>query len=230
MRGWEKRETHHWFDHSEISQIVEKNICCSVILSGLIQLKSTPRTEYIVLPYNTRASTLWTPFDGGILSCQKWIIQDNAYATSNKSFSIQKLTPQAEGRWTVIKMITVEKAQRTKGLLKSIFYRWYDQWTLSKSVKVQHFSKWGKFNSAQIKAVDGRSSPRLKTPHSTWRLSMMPRKLWWTILWYFAFFAINCTINTRHFVPSWNLIKTQKHPTARHRVAGCCYWRTLISE
>ena len=31
----------------------------------------------------------------------------------------------------------------------------------------------------------------------------------------FRFFAINCTINTRHFVPSWNLIKTQKRPTAR---------------
>lgn len=49
------------FDQSEISQIVEKNIWCNVILSGLIQLKSTPQTEYIVLPYNTRASTLWTP-------------------------------------------------------------------------------------------------------------------------------------------------------------------------
>ena len=61
------------FDQSEISQIVEKNICCSVILSGLIQLKSIPRTEYIVLPYNTRASTLWTPFRGWILSCQKGV-------------------------------------------------------------------------------------------------------------------------------------------------------------
>lgn len=49
------------FDQSEISQIVEKNICCSVILSRLIQLKSIPQTEYIVLPYNTRASTPWTP-------------------------------------------------------------------------------------------------------------------------------------------------------------------------
>mgnify|MGYP007127097884 CR=1 FL=1 len=63
----------HWFDHSEISQIIEKNICCGVILSGLIQLKSIPRTEYIVLPYNTRASTLWTPFRGWILSCQKGV-------------------------------------------------------------------------------------------------------------------------------------------------------------
>lgn len=59
------------FDQSEISQIIEKNICCGVILSGLIQLKSIPRTEYIVLPYNTRASTLWILFDDGILSCQK---------------------------------------------------------------------------------------------------------------------------------------------------------------
>lgn len=42
------------FDLSEKSQIVEKNICCSVILSGLIQLKSIPQTEYIVLTYNIR--------------------------------------------------------------------------------------------------------------------------------------------------------------------------------
>ena len=104
---------------------------------GLIQLKSIPRTEYIVLPYNIRMPALWTPFRGWILSCQKWTIQDNAYTTSNKSFSIQKLTPQAENRWTVIKMIMVGKAQRTKWLPKSIFYRWYDQWILSKSVKVQ---------------------------------------------------------------------------------------------
>lgn len=37
----------------------------------LIPLKSIPRTEYIVLPYNTRASTLWILFDDGILSCPK---------------------------------------------------------------------------------------------------------------------------------------------------------------
>ena len=43
----------------------------AVVLFGLIQLKSIPRTEYIVLPYNTRASTLWTPFDGWILGCQR---------------------------------------------------------------------------------------------------------------------------------------------------------------
>lgn len=49
------------FDQSEISQIVEKNIYCSVILSGLIQLKSISRTEYIVLSYNIRMPTLWTP-------------------------------------------------------------------------------------------------------------------------------------------------------------------------
>lgn len=54
--------------------------------------------EYIVLPYNTRAPTLWTPFDGGNLGCQKWTIQDNAYTTSNKLFGIQKLTPQVECR------------------------------------------------------------------------------------------------------------------------------------
>ena len=59
------------FDQSEISQIVEKNICCSVILSGLIQLKSIPQSKYIVLLHNVRLSTLWTPFRGGILSCPK---------------------------------------------------------------------------------------------------------------------------------------------------------------
>ena len=152
MRGWEKRETHHWFDHSEISQIVEKNVCCGVILSGLIQLKSIPRTEYIVLPYNTRAPTLWTPFDGGNLGCQKWTIQDNAYTTSNKLFGIQKLTPQIEGRWTVIKMITGGKTQWSKRLTRSIFYRWYDQWTLVKLVKDKQSSKWGKFNRAQMRS------------------------------------------------------------------------------
>lgn len=209
MRGWEKRETHHWFDHSEISQIVEKNVCCGVILSGLMPLKSISQTECIVLPYNIRMPALWTSFDDWILSCPKWAIQDNAYTTSNKSFSIQKLTPQAENRWTVIKMITVGKAQRTKWLPKSIFYRWYDQWTLSKSVKVQHSSKWGKFNSAQIKAVDGRSSPRLKTSHSRWRLSMMPRKLWRTILRYFAFLRLT--------VPSTPVILTVVETESRHK-------------
>ena len=33
-----------------------------VTLSGMIPLKSIPQMEYIALPYNTRASTLWTPF------------------------------------------------------------------------------------------------------------------------------------------------------------------------
>ena len=129
----------------------------------MIPLKSISQEEYIVLPYNTRASTLWTPFDGEILGCQKRTIQSNAYTTSNKSFGVQKLTPpRIEGRWTVIKMITVGKAQRTKWLSRYLFYRWYDQWTLSKSVKVQQSSKWGQFNSAQIKVVDGRSSPRFE--------------------------------------------------------------------
>ena len=36
-------------------------------------IKSIHQEEYIVLPYNTRASTLWTPFDGGILGCQKGV-------------------------------------------------------------------------------------------------------------------------------------------------------------
>lgn len=39
--------------------------------SDLIPLKSESQTKYIALPYNTRASTLWTPFEGGILGCQR---------------------------------------------------------------------------------------------------------------------------------------------------------------
>lgn len=54
------------------------------------------------------------------------------------------------------------EVQWSKRLTRIIFYRWYDQWTLSKSVKVQQSSKWGQFNSAQIKVVDGRSSPRFE--------------------------------------------------------------------
>ena len=45
----------------------------AVGLSGLIQLKSIPRTEYIVLPYNIRMPALWTSFRGWILSCQKGV-------------------------------------------------------------------------------------------------------------------------------------------------------------
>ena len=62
------------FDQSEISQIIEKNICCSVILSGLIQLKSIPRTEYIVLSYNIRPLTLWTP-SGDTIPAGKGVVK-----------------------------------------------------------------------------------------------------------------------------------------------------------
>ena len=146
--------------------------------------------ERIALPYNTRVSTLWTPFDGGNLGCQKWTIQDNAYTTSNKLFGIQKLTPQVECRWTVIKMITVGKAQRTKWLPKSIFYRWYDQWTLSKLARVQLSSKWGHFNTVR---ADPRFVGVLKTPHSRWRLSMTLCRFWQIILRYFAFLRLTLT-------------------------------------
>lgn len=60
---------------------------------GLIPLKSISQEEYIALPYNTRASTLWTTFDGGNFRWQKGGSQHNAYTTSNKSFGVQKLTP-----------------------------------------------------------------------------------------------------------------------------------------
>ena len=122
-----------------------------------------PQTECIVLSYNIRRLHCGYCLMAEFCAVPKWTIQDNAYTKSNKSFGVQKLNPpQIEGQWTVIKMITVGKAQCSKRLLRSIFYRWYDQWTLSESVKVQQPSKWGKFNSAQIKAVDGRSSPRFE--------------------------------------------------------------------
>ena len=121
------------------------------------------------------------------------------------------------------------EAQRTKWLPRSIFYRWYDQWTLSESVKVQQSSKWGQFNRAQIKAVDGRSSPRFE---ECTKLRIVHDGFLWCHASYdgqfcgISFFAINCY----QLGNGWNRIKIQKRPTARHRVAGCCYWRALISE
>lgn len=131
------------FDQSEISQIVEKNICCSVILSGLIPLKSISRTEYIVLPYNIRPLTLWTPFS--------W-----------RNFKLSKGSRIPRPPRNMAQFELGSEVQWSKRLTRTIFYRWYDQWTLSKSVKVQQSSKWGQFNSAQIKVVDGRSSPRFE--------------------------------------------------------------------
>ena len=124
----------------------------AVDLSGLTRLKNEFQSKYIVSPYNIRTPTLWISLDDWILGCQKGVSQDNAYTTSNKSFGVQKLTPQIEGRWTVIKMITVGKAQRTKWLPRFVFYRWYDQWTLVKLVKDKQSSKWGKFNRAQMRS------------------------------------------------------------------------------
>ena len=62
------------FDQSEISQITEKNICCSVILSGLIQLKKEFQSKYGALVLtDIRLPTWWTPFRGWNLSCQKGV-------------------------------------------------------------------------------------------------------------------------------------------------------------
>lgn len=88
----------HWFDQSNISPIIEKNICCSVILSGLIPLKSIPQMECIALPYNTRASTLWTPFDGRILGCQREPHSTTISATSLKLMRVQRLRGQSDYR------------------------------------------------------------------------------------------------------------------------------------
>ena len=122
------------------------------------------------------------------------------------------------------------EVQWSKRLTRTIFYRWYDQWTLSKSVKVQQSSKWGKFNSAQIKAVDGRSSPRFE---GCTKLRIVHDDFLWCHASYDGqfcgiplFFVINCY----QLGNGWNRIKIQKRPTARHRVAGCCYWRALILE
>ena len=131
--------------------------------------------------------------------------------------------------WNMAQFELGSEAQWTKWLPRSIFYRWYDQWTLSKLVKVQQSSKWGKFNSAQIKAVGGRSSPRfegctkLRIVHDGFLWCHASYDRW---IYGISFFAINCTINIRHFDTSWNRIQTQKRPTARHRVAGCLLLRS----
>ena len=120
------------------------------------------------------------------------------------------------------------EAQWTKWLPRSIFYRWYDQWTLSKLVKVQQSSKWGKFNSAQIKAVGGRSSPRFE---GCTKLRIVDDGFLWSaqiVTWDLLFFRY-IPLNWWQFDTSWSQIKTQQYPTARHRVAGCC-WGLLISE
>ena len=70
----------------------------AVDLSGLTRLKNEFQSKYIVSPYNIRTPTLWISLDDRILGCQKGVSQDNAYTTSNKSFGVQKLTPQIEGR------------------------------------------------------------------------------------------------------------------------------------
>ena len=75
IRNWRR------FDQSEISQIVEKNICCSVILSGLILLKSISRTEYILLPYNIRPLTLWTP-SGDTIPAGKRVVKCSWWSCS----------------------------------------------------------------------------------------------------------------------------------------------------
>lgn len=92
------------FNQSEISQIIEKNICCGVILSGnvcgylnlsiiYILVSVCPAdgitsrcpiwidaikkwiSKYGTLPYNARASMWWTPFCGGILGCKKGVLK-----------------------------------------------------------------------------------------------------------------------------------------------------------
>ena len=146
------------FDQSNISQTIEKNICCGVILSRNV-------CGYVNLPITYILVTI-CPADG-ITSCcpiwidtiKKWIsikiwrafvqykgvcVVDTVWWLSfglpqkdhlrQRLYNIEQIVwsskahppPQIEGRWTVIKVITLGKAQWTKWLPKSIFYRWYD--------------------------------------------------------------------------------------------------------
>lgn len=69
-----------------------------VTLSGLIPLKSIPQMECIALPYNTRVSTLWTPFDGRIFGCQREPHATTICATSLKLMRVQRLRGQSDYR------------------------------------------------------------------------------------------------------------------------------------
>ena len=131
------------FDQSEISQIVEKNICCGVILFWFDTIKKyTSRRIYrVIVQYETAY----------IVDIVGWL-----------NFGLPKGSRIPRPPCNMLQSELGSEAQWSKRLLRSIFYRWYDQWTLSKLVKVQQSSKWGKFNSAQIKAVGGRSSPRFE--------------------------------------------------------------------
>lgn len=53
--------------------------------------------EYIVLSYNARTPTLWTPFDGGILGCKKGVaFHDHPDPVPNSTpLSRRKNTPTA---------------------------------------------------------------------------------------------------------------------------------------
>ena len=54
--------------------------------------------ECIALPYNTRVSTLWTPFDGRILGCQREPHATTICATSLKLMRVQRLRGQSDYR------------------------------------------------------------------------------------------------------------------------------------
>ena len=52
--------------------------------------------ERIALPYNTRVSTLWTPFDGGNFRCQREPHSMTTCATSLKLMRVQRLSSQSD--------------------------------------------------------------------------------------------------------------------------------------
>ena len=198
------------FDQSEISQVVEKNICCSVILFWFDTIKKyiSRRIYRVIVQYETAY----------IVDIVGWL-----------NFGLPKGSRIPRPPCNMLQSELGSEAQWSKRLLRSIFYRWYDQWTLSKLVKVQQSSKWGKFNSAQIKAVGGRSGPRFE---GCTKFRIVHDGFLWSaqiVTWDLSFCRY-IPLNWWQFDTSWSQIKTQKRPTARHRVAGCCYWRTLISE
>ena len=95
MRGWEKRETHHWIDHSEISQIIDKRVCPVWFCLGLMPLKSISQEQYIVLSYNI-----------GCLHCGHRLMTEFWAALKGpfKTTPIQHRTNRSEFKSTTLKL------------------------------------------------------------------------------------------------------------------------------
>lgn len=149
------------------------SVCHVWFCFDLISLKSIAQMEYIALPYNTRASALWTPFDDWILGCQKGV----AFHAPPETWLKEAVFCSVPQPVTVCYKLETESS---RSLLRS--------WQMADF-----------HDTAQIVANNF-------SHHRPF------------------------TFNMGHFGTSWKRVKTQKRPIARHRVAGCCYWRALISE